>query len=121
MLSSTPQLVADATHGINWSVWLSLGANLVALAYGYGVLNARVKAVEKEHETHRQRKERTDDEIFGRLRKIKAVTPRLEDAATRLEKAVGNGLGAKIENITTRLAKLEQHCADLHGRPASPE
>jgi len=28
MLSSAPQLVADATHGINWSVWLSLGAQM---------------------------------------------------------------------------------------------
>ena len=45
MLSSAPQLVADATHGINWSVWLSLGA--------------------------------------------------------------------KIENISTRLSKLEQHCVDI--------
>lgn len=106
MLSSAPQLVADATHGINWSVWLSLGANLIALAYGYGVLNARVKVVEKEHETHRQRKERTDDELF-------TVTPRLEDAAQRLEKITGNGLGAQMRECSDRLTRLEQHCADI--------
>lgn len=113
MLSTTPQLVADATHGINWSVWLSLGANLIALAYGYGILNNRVRHLERAQEQEHERRGKIDDELFGRLRAIETVTPRLEDAAQRLEKITGNGLGAKIENISTRLAKLEQHCADI--------
>lgn len=113
---TSPQII-EATADINWSIWISLASNLIALAYGYGILNARVKGLEKDHEVHRAHRDKTDDEIFARLRKIEAVTPRLEDAAGRLEKIVSNGLSSKIEGLTTRLARLEQHCADVHGRP----
>lgn len=116
MISTTPQII-EATAGINWNMWISLVANLVALAYGYGILNSRVKGLEKDHDEHRAHRDKTDDEIFARLRKIEAVTPRLEDAAGRLEKIVGNGLSTKIDDLHTRLAKLEQHCADVHGKP----
>lgn len=94
-------------------VILSLAANLIALAYGYGILNNRVRHLERAQEQEHERRGKIDDELFGRLRAIETVTPRLEDAAQRLEKITGNGLGAKIENISTRLAKLEQHCADI--------
>lgn len=112
IVSSTLPLVISVA-----GVVLSLASNLIALAYGYGILNNRVRHLERAQEQEHERRNKIDDEVFGRLRQIEAVTPRLEDAAGRLEKIVSNGLGAKIETITARLTRLEQHCADLHGRP----
>lgn len=112
IVSSTLPLVISVA-----GVVLSLASNLIALAYGYGILNNRVRHLERAQEQEHERRNKIDDEVFGRLRQIETVTPRLEDAAARLEKIVGNGLSTKIEGLTTRLAKLEQHCADVHGKP----
>jgi hypothetical protein len=115
-MTSNPQII-EAAHGINWSIWISLASNLIALAYGYGILNNRVRHLERAQDQERERRVKIEDEFFNRLRLVETVTPRLEDAAGRLEKIVGNGLSTKIEGLTTRLAKLEQHCADVHGKP----
>lgn len=120
MISTTPQFI-EATHGIDWNMWISLVANLVALAYGYGILNSRVKGLEKDHDEHRAHRDKTDDEIFARLRQIETVTPRLEDAAARLEKITSNGLSAQMRETADRLTRLEQHCSDVHGGHGKPE
>lgn len=108
--SSLPMIVSIS------GVVLSLASNLIALAYGYGILSHRVKTLERDHAEHRAHRDKTDDEIFQRLRRIEGITPRLEDAAERLEAAIGNGLGERLRNVTDRLTRLEQHCKDLHDR-----
>ncbi len=99
-----------------WTVAVSLCVNVIALAYGYGVLNSRVKTLQKSHDENLVRNTKVDDEIFTRLRKIEGVTPRLEDAAARLERILSNGVTGQVRDLTERLTRLEQHCKDLHDR-----
>lgn len=57
------------------------------------------------------------DEIFTRLRSMEGITPRLQDAVTRLEKVLSNGIVSKIQSVEDRLARIETHCIDMHAHP----
>jgi chromosome segregation ATPase len=116
IVSSTLPLVISVA-----GVVLSLASNLIALAYGYGILNNRVRHLERAQEQEHERRNKIDDEVFGRLRQIETVTPRLEDAAARLEKITSNGLSAQMRETADRLTRLEQHCSDVHGGHGKPE
>ena len=94
---------------------LSLGVNIVAVAFAFGLLHGRVSALEK----NLAKADESDTEIFSRLRGLENVTPRLESATERLEKVLNNGITQKIVDLTTRVHLMEQHCADVQAARAA--
>ena len=89
---------------------LAFIANIGALAYGYGTLNNRVKHCESDHREF----DASTRELFNRMNAIEQLAARLEDAAERWEKIMSNGINTKIADISERIARLEQHCNDMH-------
>ena len=89
---------------------LAFIANVGALCYGYGTLNNRVRNCESDYKIT----DTSTRELFNRMNAIEQLAARLEDAALRWEKIMSNGINTKIADISERIARLEQHCNDMH-------
>jgi hypothetical protein len=89
---------------------LAFIANIAALGYGYGTLNNRVRNCESDY----RMTDASTRELFTRMNAIEQLAARLEDAALRWEKIMSNGINTKIADISERIARLEQHCKDMH-------
>lgn len=105
-MSSTEMIIGLSCMGLQFA------ASIAALAYGYGVLGSTVKNNRNIITENRQ----DTIELFNRMRALESLSSRLEEAAARWERILSNGLNAKIESLQERLARMEQHCIDKHGR-----
>ncbi len=86
--------------------------NVGAICYGYGALNNRVKNLDSDFKEHKA----SVTELFQRMNAIEQLAARLEDAAARWEKIMGNGINATLSELKERMATLEQHCKDMHAK-----
>lgn len=91
---------------------LAAGGAGAGVVYGYGRLTHRADSMEEDLRNHAK----DFGEIFERLRGIEKIAPALTDAVNRLEKILSNGITSKVASMENRMTRLEQHCADVHGR-----
>lgn len=93
-----------------WQFGILIASNVSAIAYGYGILHGRVKALEEKSATTYN----DQNEIFQRLRALEGITPRLESTAERLDHALSNGLSLRVGRLEIDVAEIKQHCRDAH-------
>lgn len=84
---------------------VSFALNAVAIAYGYGILQQRVKHNNEDIKDIHQR----ESEIFTRIRNMEMITPALKDSVERMEKITSNGLVKEVRDIERRITKLEHN------------
>ncbi len=90
-------------------VVLSILGLLVGAICTIGAAFYKLGKVHEKTEKH----EKDLNELFDRTQRLELVASRFEDAVSRFEKMLNNGVGAKLAQMDLELAKLKQHCDDV--------